>query len=101
VLWGKGGRGIVISCIAALALVAPMAASADKGKQGNSGAIATSFIAPSLLNATGKVDVIIQSAGGTSDALAKARGLGVFQKDVKQLSLIGAVEATVPAAQLK
>ncbi len=101
VLWGKGGRGILISCVAALALAAPMAASADKGKQGNSGPIATSFIAPSLLNATGKVDVIIQSSRGTSDALAKAKGLGVVQKDATQLSLIGAIEATVPASQLK
>jgi serine protease AprX len=103
VLWGKGGRGILVSCIAAFALAAPMAALADSGKgsSGNSGVIASSFIAPSLLNATGKVDVIIQSSGGTSDAVSKTRGLGVFQKDMKQLGLIGAVEAVVPASQLK
>ena len=64
VLWGKGGRGILVSCVAAFALAAPMAAMADSGKgpSGKSGAIASSFIAPSLLNATGKVDVIIQSS---------------------------------------
>src|SRR4051794_29547338 len=103
VLWGKGGRGILVTCVAAFALAAPMAALADsgKGKGSDSGAIASSFIAPSLLNATGKVDVIIQSSNGTSDAVTKTKGLGVFQKDMKQLSLIGAVEAVVPASQLK
>jgi serine protease AprX len=103
VLWGKGGRGILVTCVAAFALAAPMAAMADSGKgnSSGSGAIASSFIAPSLLNATGKVDVIIRSSGGTSDAVSKAKGLGVFQKDIKQLDLIGAVQAEVPAAQLK
>src|SRR6476469_9250830 len=104
VLWGKGGRGILVSCIAAFALAAPMAAMADSGKdsgKNKDGAIASSFIAPSLLNANGKVDVIIQSSGGTSDAVSKAKGLGVFQKDMQQLGLIGAVEAVVPASQLK
>jgi serine protease AprX len=103
VLWGKGGRGILVSCVAAFALAAPMAAMADSGKgpSKDKGAIASSFIAPSLLNATGKVDVIIQSSKGASDAASKAKGLGVFQKDMKQLDLIGAVEAVVPASQLK
>ena len=86
VLWGKGGRGILVSCVAAFALAAPMAAMADSGKERrpskDKGAIASSFIAPSLLNATGKVDVIIQSSKGASDAASKAKGLGVFQKDM-------------------
>jgi serine protease AprX len=100
VLWGKGGRGIIVACLAAFVLVAPMASLADTGgKKG--GPIASSFIAPSLLDAKGPVDVIIQSTGGLADANAKLTGLGVFQKDVKQLSLIGAVAATVPAEQLK
>jgi serine protease AprX len=101
VLWGKGGRGILVSCIAAFALAAPMAAMADSGKSAASTPIASSWIDPTLLQATGKVDVIIQSSGGTADANAKVTGLGVFQKDVTQLGLIGAVEVTVPAAQLK
>ena len=33
--------------------------------------------------------------------MSKTKGLGVFQKDMKQLDLIGAVEAVVPASQLK
>ena len=75
VLWGKGGRGILVSCVAAFALAAPMAALADSGKgTSGKGAIASSFIAPSLLNATGKVDVIIQSSKGTSDAASKTQG---------------------------
>jgi serine protease AprX len=115
VLWGKGGRGILVACVAALVLVVPLAAGADSGKgpdltktpvpgKGNATPappIASNFIAPSLLNAKGKVDIIIQSAGGTSDANAKMTGLGVFQKDIQQLNLIGAVEATVPAEQIK
>jgi hypothetical protein len=102
VLWGKGGRGIVVTCVLAFALAAPMAATAkSNGGPAASSPNASSYIAPSLLNAKGQVDVIIQSSGGTADAAAKATGLGVFQKDLKQLNLIGAVEATVPAAQLK
>ncbi len=123
VLWGKGGRGILVSSLLAVALGAPLAATAAPRKPvvpprtkapapapapapvpvpaPATTPVASSFIAPSLLNATGQVDVIIQSAGGTSDAIAKTKGLGVFQKDMKQLNLIGAVEATVPAAQLK
>jgi serine protease AprX len=102
VLWGKGGRGIVVTCVLVFALAAPMAATAKSNTvKASSPPIASSFIAPSLLNAKGQVDVIIQSSGGTADAAAKATGLGVFQKDLKELSLIGAVEVTVPAAQLK
>src|SRR3954452_10731555 len=98
VLWGKGGRGIVVAMVA-LALAVPMAATAKSGSAPPP--VANNFIAPSLLNAKGKVDVIIQSSGGLADANAKMSGLGVFQKDVKQLALIGAVEATVPASQIK
>src|SRR4051794_15572352 len=99
VLWGKGGRGIVVAMLA-LALMAPLAATASPGKNA-SAPIASNFIAPSLLKAKGKVDVIIQSTGGLADANAKMTGLGVFQKDITQLGLIGAVEATVPASQIK
>src|SRR3954469_10543365 len=99
VLWGKGGRGVVVAMLS-LALMAPVAAMADAGKNA-SAPVANNFIAPSLLTAKGKVDVIIQSAGGLADANAKMTGLGVFQKDVKQLGLINAVEATVPASQIK
>src|SRR3954451_10630467 len=95
VLWGKGGRGIVVSCLAALALAVPLTASAGSGSGGGSGADA-GFIAPSLLTQSGTVDVIIRSTNGTSDAISKAKGLGVFEKEMKQLGLIGAVEATVP-----
>src|SRR6476661_3781991 len=87
VLWGKGGRGILVTCVAACALAAPMAAMADsgKGKDKNAGAIASSFIAPSLLAATGDVDVIVQSAAGASDAELKVRGLGAAGKQIKRL----------------
>src|SRR3954466_438941 len=88
VLWGKGGRGIVVSCLAALALAVPLTAAAGSG-----GAM-SGFIAPGLTSQSSKVDVIIRSADGTSDAFSKAKGLGVFEKDIKQLGLIGAVEVT-------
>ena len=99
VLWGKGGRGIVVAMLA-LALMAPLAATAAPGTNA-SVPTASNFIAPSLLDAKGKVDIIIQSTGGLADANAKMTGLGVLQKDIKQLALIGAVEATVPSSQIK
>jgi serine protease AprX len=98
VLWGKGGRGMLVAMMVA-ALAAPLAATASPSK--TSAPIVSNFIAPSLLSAKGKVDIIIQSSGGTADANAKMTGLGVFQKDIEQLGLIGAVEATVPASQIK
>jgi serine protease AprX len=100
VLWGKGGRGFTVACVAALALMAPLAATASPGKSATPTGLA-GFIAPSLLNAKGQVDVIITSTAGLADANTKLTGLGVFQKDAKQLALINGVEATVPAAQLK
>src|SRR5579884_266448 len=101
VLWGKGGRGLVVACMAVVALAAPLAAMADSGK--DKPLTNGTWIDPGLLNQAGgnKVDVIVQSAAGTADANAKLVGLGVLQKDVQQLNLIGAVEATVPAGQLK
>src|SRR5437763_10734584 len=87
VLWGKGGRGMVVAMLV-VALAAPLAAMANPGTS-SSTPIASSFIAPSLLTAKGKVDVIIRSTdGGLADANAKMTGLGVFQKDIKQLALI-------------
>jgi serine protease AprX len=99
VLWGKGGRGIVVACVAAVALTAPLAAMAQSEKKSSSPL--AGFIAPSLLSAKGPVDAIITSTAGLSDANAKLKGLGVFQKDVKQLGIINGVEAVVPAEQLK
>ncbi|HVC88838.1 MAG TPA: S8 family serine peptidase [Gaiellaceae bacterium] len=105
VLWGKGGRGMLVAAMAAVALAVPLAATAGSGNGKSAtpapAAVATSFIAPSLLSAKGQVDVIITSTAGLSDANQKMTGLGVFQKDVKQLGIINGVEATVPAAQLK
>ncbi|HUZ81195.1 MAG TPA: hypothetical protein VMU73_03035, partial [Gaiellaceae bacterium] len=100
VLWGKGGRGIIVACFAVFALMVPLAATAGSGPPAAPTGPA-GFIAPSLLNAKGQVDVIITSTAGLADANAKLTGLGVFQKDAKQLGLINGVEATVPAAQLK
>ena len=98
VLWGKGGRGLVVAFVLAIMLAAPLAATASSNS--TKGPIASSFIAPELLNAKGQVAVIITSTAGTDDAIAKAHGLGVFQ-NLKKLSIINGVATTVPAAQLK
>jgi serine protease AprX len=99
VLWGKGGRGLVVTFVLAIMLAAPFAATAASTKA-QSSPIATSFIAPELLNAKGMVKVIITSTAGTSDAINKAKGMGVFQ-NLRPLGLINGVAVTVPAAQLK
>src|SRR4029078_5906549 len=70
VLWGKGGRGAVFACVVAFVLAAPLAATAKSNTSANASPISSSFIAPSLLKATGKVDVIIQSWVGLADAKA-------------------------------
>jgi serine protease AprX len=110
VLWGKGGRGMVVTLVLVVALAAPLAAMAGNGK-GNP-VVGSNFIAPGLLKADDghgkKVDVIVAynpglDPSGQGQAMLQSRmtGMGVFQKDVKQLGLINGFEAVVPASQLK
>src|SRR5947209_18984624 len=107
VLWGKGGRGMVVTLVLVFALAAPFAAMASSGN--GKAPVGSTFIDPSLLNAQGsKVDVIVQylqsldpSGQGAAMLQSRMTGMGVFQKDEKQLGLIHGFEAVVPAAQLK
>jgi serine protease AprX len=110
VLWGKGGRGMVATLALAVALAVPLAAMADGGH--GTSAVGSNFIAPGLLKADdghgNKVDVIVSynpglDSTGQGQAMLQSRmaGMGVFQKDEKQLGLINGFEAIVPASQLK
>ena len=105
VLWGKGGRGLLVTCVAVFALLAPMAAMASSSA--SAPVNGSAFIAPTLLNAKGQVDVVISyapsmDASGTGAALLSDRlkGMGVFQ-NLKSLALINGYTGVVPAAQLK
>ncbi|HEY6962274.1 MAG TPA: S8 family serine peptidase [Gaiellaceae bacterium] len=106
VLWGKGGRGMVVTLVLAFALAAPLAATAGNGNA-QSAPVANNFIAPSLLQAKGQVDVVISyqpsldsSGQGASLLDSRLKGMGVFQ-NMQRLGLINGYHGTVPAAQLK
>jgi len=105
-LWGKGGRGALLSVVAAFALMVPLAASAGKStpskdKPGKDG----TWIAPALTDYASKnpsktVSVIIQSTGGLSGAKNAFTGLGLSGGIRKELKLVGAVAADIPANKL-
>ena len=105
VLWGKGGRGLLVTCISMFVLAVPFAATA--ASNGSAPAVGSAFIAPTLLNANGQVDVVISYSAsmdpsGSGKALLDGRlkGMGVFQ-NLKRLNLIDGFTGVVPAAQLK
>jgi serine protease AprX len=103
-LWGKGGRGALLTVVASLAMVLPLAASATRDSVQKSGN-GTTYIAPSLTqyatsHPLASVDVIIQSSGGVSGAKNAYSGLGLPGKVKKELSLIGAVSASIPTMKL-
>jgi serine protease AprX len=138
VLWGKGGRGMLVATMV-VALAAPLAATASPGKKpvpapvpapaptvtpdpaAPSGGPANapggkSWVAKGLLdkaksNPNDRVNVIIQSSGGTSGAdnavkwLAKladnSKQSGDFQNtNERSLGVIGAISVSVPAKWL-
>src|SRR5437588_3174046 len=104
-LWGRGGRGAAVACIAAFALLAPLAALAGSAKDTGSGGVGSgTYVQAGLLdqvdkNKNQKLHLIVQSAGGVGDAQAKITGLGASVR--KQLNLIGAVAIDVTAGKLK
>jgi serine protease AprX len=124
VLWGKGGRGVLISCVAAFALAAPIAASAGNNK-GNppapvpvvapapapapapTGSRANTpdgktWIAKRLLDQAQSdpnslVDVIVQSSDGVDGANKVVKWLGKANGGDKNLGLVGGVAVSLPA----
>jgi serine protease AprX len=100
-IWGgRSGRGVLLTALAALTLVVPLAAGA---KGGRPALLDPSYISPGLVekglqDPAKKLHVIIQSAGGSSDASAKVVGLGSELR--KRLDLIGAIAVDIPAGKL-
>jgi serine protease AprX len=105
-LWGKGGRGALLTVVASLALVVPLAASAGKSTYAkNKPGKDSSYISPGLSAYASKhsnetVGVIIQSTGGVSGAKNAYKGLGLSGNVRKELGLVGAVAADIPANKL-
>jgi serine protease AprX len=135
VLWGKGGRGMLVATMV-VALAAPLAATASPGKNppvvtpaptvapdpaapaggpanspGGKSWVAKGLLDKAKSNPNDRVDVIIQSSGGTSGAdnafkwLAKladnSKQSGDFQNtNQRSLDLIGGISASVPAKWL-
>jgi serine protease AprX len=87
------------AALAALTLVVPLTAEA----KGRPKLLEPTYISPGLvekgqLEPTKKLHVIIQSAGGSSDASNKVVGLGSTLR--KPLDLIGAIAVDIPAGKL-
>jgi serine protease AprX len=99
-LWGKSGRPFVVLAIAALALTAPVAAtasrSAAKGDK-NATYISKWLLDQAKAHPNQKFHVIVQSKQGATAAQISVRGLGNVKK---QLGLVGAVAVELPAGAL-
>ena len=101
-LWGTGrSRGLVTLVVVALALAAPMAASADSGK-GNGGSKPT-YVTPGLMRLADaspgtKVRVIVQSVEGSSKAENYAKLHGQVKK---RLEAANGAAVELSAGQLK
>ena len=90
----------MLTALAALTLVLPLAAGA---KNGRPALLDESYISPGLLekgtlDPGRKLHVIIQSAGGSSDATNKIVGLSATVR--KRLDLIGAIAVDITAGKL-
>ena len=99
VLWGKGGRGLATMVVAALALSAPIVATADSGS--GSGGKQPGWVQPFLLDKAknapnDKVSVIITSTDGLSGAESAYKGLGLLNQ-YKRLSLVDSIAVDLPA----
>jgi serine protease AprX len=101
-LWGKGNRSLITVVAAIFLLGVPLAASASDSGGGGS---KPTTIAGGLLTYAGahpgsKLNVIIQSNGGESDAENAVKGLGLGASVRNKLDIVGGVAAEVPAARL-
>jgi serine protease AprX len=102
-VWGRGGRGLVLAIAALFLLGIPLVATASDN--GSSSTSTNTYIDPNLLKLANdhpgtKIKIIVQSSGGVSgaeSAVEKAGGASLQ----RQLKLIGAGAAEIPAARLK
>jgi serine protease AprX len=99
-LWGRGGRGIALTALAVLTLALPLAAGAKSGRPGvgDPSYVSAGLLDKAAKNPGQKLHLIVQSAGGTSDAQKKLVGLGAQVR--RQLNLIGAVAVDITAGKL-
>jgi serine protease AprX len=111
-LWGKRGRGPLLTTIAALALVVPMGAAADGGDSSGGGKSEDTFVAPGLLEGAKrspekKIKVIISAKKGSAVAklafrLAGKSGKGGGEGRLKRdLNLVDGIAVELPAARLE
>jgi serine protease AprX len=99
-LWGKGGRPFVMLAVAAAALTAPLAATASSTSaklNKNATYVSAWLLAQAKAHPNQKFHVIIQSSQGAVAAQNAVKGMGNVKK---QLDLVGAVAAEVPAGAL-
>jgi serine protease AprX len=100
VLWGKGGRGFATMVVAALALAAPIVATADSGS--GSGGKQPAWVQPFLLDKAksapdAKIPVIITSVDGVLGAESAYKGLGLLNQYKQSLALVDGIAADLPA----
>jgi serine protease AprX len=100
-LWGgRRGRGMILAAVTAVTLLVPLGAGA---KNARPTITEPSFVSPGLLekgllDPGRKLHVIVQSAGGTSDATNKIVGLSATVR--RKLDLIGAIAIDITAGKL-
>src|SRR5207253_3857531 len=96
----KGGRPLPVLLVVALALTGPLAApasTASKADKGSATYPSAWLLAQAKSHPSQKFHVIIQSRQGAVAAQSSVKGLGNVKK---QLNLIGAVAAEIPAGAL-
>jgi serine protease AprX len=99
-LWGKSARPFLVLAVAIVALAAPLAAAASTTTpkvDKNATWISQWLLAEAKAHRNQKFHVIIQSRQGAAAAQDAVKGLGNVKK---QLGLIGAVAAELPAGAL-
>ena len=91
---------MLLTALAALTLVVPLAAGAKGGarRSSNRPSFRPGLVEKGQKEPSKKLHVIIQSAGGSSDASNKVVGLGSMLR--KRLDVIGAIAVDIPAGKL-
>jgi serine protease AprX len=105
-LWGKGGRGLVATLTLAVSLAAPVAATADSGKQELAAYLSPGLYEAAQANPKGTFDVIVQgreeSSAGVASEVGEARedhpGKGVGVR--KRFATVQGVAAQLTGKQI-